>query len=108
MRIFLLVLSFILFLGGGALYADMLVQEADPVPSGLSEADSKELQALKQDLDNEFEAISSDVQQYNALCSGAIKPAGCEGRYYALTGRMSTYNASLARYRSAIRAATKK
>lgn len=108
MKLFSFALSLFVFLAAAPLQAQMLIEEADPVPANISETDSKELAALKSDLDSEFEAISSDIQQYNALCSGSLANSmGCQGRYLALTGRMSTYQASLVRYRSAIRKATK-
>lgn len=108
MKVFLITLSFFLFLSGGQLQAQMMVEEAEPVPAAVVAEDRVELEGQKKDLDSEFQAITSGLQEYNALCSVVGAAGGCQGRYYALTGRMSTYQASLLRYRSAIREATKK
>lgn len=88
-----------------------MIESADPVPSGISAGDLKELEGQKNNLDSEFQEITSSIQEYNTFCLGgmsSMNALSCEGRYSALTGRMSTYQASLVRYRSAISKATKK
>jgi hypothetical protein len=108
----ILIIAIALFLiasfAAGDLWADR-VEEAEPVPQGVSGAELKDLQEQKSRLDSEFEAITQSTLEYNSLCSGAMgsmNPGGCDGRYYALSGRMSTYNAALVRYRLAIHKAT--
>ncbi len=111
LRILILTLSLALGFAVGDLQAEM-IEPADPIPSSIRSSDLKELERQKSDLDSEFQEISSRIQEYNAFCSGnmqySVNGPSCEARHAALTGRMLTYQASLMRYRSAIRDATKK
>lgn len=108
----ILILAIALFLLAGLAAEDLwanMIEEAEPVPQGVSEPQLKDLQEQKSDLDREFGEITQSVLVYNSLCSGTIgsmNQGGCNGRYYALSGRMSTYNAALIRYRLAINKAT--
>ncbi|HXV18845.1 MAG TPA: hypothetical protein VD883_02075, partial [Candidatus Omnitrophota bacterium] len=94
----------------GDLWAEM-VEEAEAVPQGISGVELKELEEQKGHLDDEFKEITQSTLEYNSLCSGTIgsmNQGGCSGRYYALSGRMSAYNAALVRYRMAIKKASDK
>lgn len=108
----ILILAIALFLLAGLAAEDLwanMIEEAEPVPQGVSEPQLKDLQEQKSDLDREFGEITQSVLVYNSLCSGSMNSmnsGGCNGRYYALSGRMSTYNAALIRYRLAINKAT--
>lgn len=97
------------FLGAATLEAQM-IEEADPLPSGVSAADLQALEEQKNGLDDEFREITDSLQEYNTFCQGYLQNStnalSCQGRYFALEGRMSTYQASLLRYRSAIRKAS--
>jgi predicted nucleic acid-binding Zn-ribbon protein len=88
-----------------------MIEQAESVPAGITGDELKDLEKQKSDLDNEFQEVTSSIQEYNTFCLGiqnSMNAMSCQGRHSALTGRMSTYQASLLRYRSAINKATEK
>lgn len=105
--LWILILLGMFILSRSSAAAQDVLEEVTVVPEGISDERYEELIQQKEVLDSEREALSSEIDEFNADCGGVLssdeaKLADCRTRQEAIEERITAYNDALSSYETVI------